>query len=96
MEVCEDEEQCGGGMATCAGLLGFMLLQSDASGEESKQTTVPGQKALKYKEDSKTQSSFWSTCFAHFSTTPHGISDTTKEASRGSCSFSSPSEVKEP
>lgn len=51
---------------------GFMLLQSEASGEESKQTTVPGQKALKRKEDSKTQSSFWSTCFAHFSATPHG------------------------
>lgn len=54
MDICEDEEQCGGGMATSAGLLGFMLLQSDASGEESTQTTVPGQKALKHKEDSKT------------------------------------------
>lgn len=88
VEVCKGEEQCGGGMATRAGLLGFMLLQSDASGEESKQ------KALKDKKDP-----FWSTCFAHFSATPHDRlrrAFLTREASRGSCSFSSPSKVKEP
>lgn len=70
VEVREDEEQGGGGMATCACLLCFMLLQCDTTGDESKQTTVPGQKALGV-FFSKTRSPFWLTCFAHFSATPH-------------------------